>query len=370
MISTEGNRKMSIPRLLALSALVLASVFGAVSAEPYIAVRTGFKCSQCHVNRTGGGMRTDYGLVYSQYKLLMATAVKDSASSSFDPKLNGAVSLGSNFRVEQIRFQEFAYDTSVAKSKDMTSIRESNLYVNLELIKGFLNLYLDQTVAPVTANREMFAQVNLPLNSYFKFGNTLLPYGFRLMDNEAFVRSNTKYTYDRVALSYEAGFEPGPVSLVANINEATLSAVGSFVFKEMPLIRTFRLGGSYSTPIKKKERDTDNHYGVFGGFALGMFTFLGERDWSKKGTVNSIADYAEMDVIPRQGLNFKFVYEYLWPDKNVPSAQNGQRRITVGVEPFVTQFLQVGLYYRRNEWIPQALAVNQDQILGRLHVFF
>src|SRR5690606_9564119 len=69
-------------------------------AEPYIAARTGMKCSQCHVNGTGGGKRTDYGAIYSEYQLLMKSAISESRSSSFDPKLNKSVSIGANFRVE------------------------------------------------------------------------------------------------------------------------------------------------------------------------------------------------------------------------------------------------------------------------------
>jgi hypothetical protein len=30
----------------------------------------------------------------------------------------------------------------------------------------------------------------------------------------------------------------------------------------------------------------------------------------------------------------------------------------------------VGLYYRKNDWIPQNPEKNQDEVVGRLHVFF
>lgn len=367
---TERSRALSrmFSRMVAAAALLC----GTASAEPYIAVRTGFKCSQCHVNRVGGGMRTDYGSVYSQYKLLVGSPAKDSLPLSFDPKLNGAVTIGSNFRVEQVRTREYTSGAVKSPSADLTVIREGNLYVNIELIKGFLSAYIDETVAPVAANREAFATVSLPGNAYFKFGNMLLPFGFRLMDDEAFIRS--LYNYSTTGLGYEVGIEPGPLSLVVNLGPENLSGVGSVVLNGMPVLRTLRLGATYGTPVRKKAREGNNTYGVFGGFSMGMFTVLGERDWTKKqsqaDTSSNIADYLEVDVLPVRGLNFKFVYEYLWPDRDVPVANNGRRRLIYGVEPFLTQFLQVGLYYRQNDWIPQNTTGNQDQIVGRLHVFF
>ncbi len=350
--------------------VTLAILASCAWPEPYIAVRTGFKCSQCHVNGTGGGKRTDYGNVYSQYKLLMATPLNDSMPYSFDPKLNKAISLGANWRVEQVRTMAYTNKGETVPSSDLPIIRESNLYVNVELIKNFLSAYVDETVGKGVSNREFWAAVKPTSNSWLKFGNMLLPYGYRLMDDLAFVRDKTNFTYSRSELGYEAGYEPGPFSLVANVTSNQFTGVGSVVFRDLPVVRTVRLGGSYGDGVRKADRGKQTTYGAFGGFALGMFTFLGEQDWILKDSVHSVADYAEMDVLPVQGCNVKFAFEYHWPDTRIARTQNGQLREIIGIEPFLTSFLQLGLYYRKNDWIPGALAENQDEIYGRLHVFF
>jgi hypothetical protein len=372
---------MSMQRLSTSGCGIFAAAIllqaGAASAEPYIAARTGLKCSQCHVNRTGGGKRTDYGEVFTQYKLLIASPLMEGQPYSFDPKLNKVISVGANFRIEQTYTRPYTSkpvnpgdSAKTAESVwDPGSFKEKNLYVQVDLVKDWLKLYYDKDMGGGAA-RELWAMANFGENAYAKFGQMLLPYGFRLMDDEAFVRKGTGYTYGTTALAYEMGYEPGPLSLTANVTETELATVGSLVFNRMPVIRAFRFGGSYSYQLKKKMKDKKGSYGVFGSASLGMLTFLGERDWTKDDGIDKIEDYLEMDFLPAQGWNFKAVLESLWPDTRIPRGQINQTRLTVGAEPFVTQFLQIGLYYRLNEWIPQNTPKNQDQIVGRLHVFF
>src|SRR2546429_9013310 len=52
-------------RCLTLAVLLAAGAH----AEPYLALTQGAKCSQCHVNPTGGGLRNAFGDVFSQTQL-------------------------------------------------------------------------------------------------------------------------------------------------------------------------------------------------------------------------------------------------------------------------------------------------------------
>ncbi|MHC4235924.1 MAG: hypothetical protein ACYSUQ_12475, partial [Planctomycetota bacterium] len=84
--------------VLALAVIAPVSA-DAASAEPWIAVRTGLKCSVCHVNRTGGGGRNDFGSAWAQTTLPIKTypirsrRLNDWAAIGFDLRAVGSAAL-------------------------------------------------------------------------------------------------------------------------------------------------------------------------------------------------------------------------------------------------------------------------------------
>src|SRR5690348_7979349 len=80
--------------------LLALLTLGCVSAhaEPYLAVQTGFKCGQCHVNPTGGGMRTAFGDVFAQTQL-PATHV-DTGTDTWAGAINRFLSVGGDLRAQ------------------------------------------------------------------------------------------------------------------------------------------------------------------------------------------------------------------------------------------------------------------------------
>lgn len=359
-------RRVILPAVLTGLWLILTLYIlqlGSAQAEPYIAVRTGLKCATCHVNQTGGGKRTDYGAIYAQTKLPMTVLRPPEGSTSFDGHLSPSVSLGGNLRVtEQFVFEHTSSTGETFPSSNVTDFTEANVYVEVDVVSDLVTFYVDQTVAPSSSNRELFGLVkDARRHAYAKAGRMLLPYGLRLWDDAAFIRSRTGYNYSRSGTGLEVGWEPHHGMLVGNVTDDNFSAMASVVFRRV------QFGGSFG---RHTHHGNESSIGPFGGVNVGRFTLLGELAFIEDGDRDQLASLAELNCLVTRGLNVKFTYEFFDRNTDVDSARDGQERFTLGLEPFLAQFVQLRAYYRFNNFIPQNGPQNQDQALLEFHVFF
>ncbi len=145
---------------------------GVLSAvrEPYLAIRTGQKCSACHVNRTGGGMRNDFGAVYA------GTLPISTEGFQFQNRaLNDFIKMGADFRLTGSALVSGPTSRDTAPQTSL-NIYRANVYVEAKLISDKLTLYFDETLAPGGAtSREFFALVDIPaIGGYAKVGTFFL----------------------------------------------------------------------------------------------------------------------------------------------------------------------------------------------------
>src|SRR5206468_4967716 len=148
---------------LLLTAALLAP---AALAEPYLAVRTGYKCMVCHVNPTGGGKRTEFGSIYSQTAMAaehldlrtgQAVPAGGSEPDSWTGKLNDHFAVGADVRANATA--RFTPHTTPPQAYAFDPIR-AQTYLEIKPIADRLTIYLDERVSPGAAtNRETYAML-------------------------------------------------------------------------------------------------------------------------------------------------------------------------------------------------------------------
>ncbi len=379
-------------------ALLMIFIFitSSMIAEPYIALRTGYKCSQCHVNRTGGGKRTGFGFSYSQTNMPAFQIKPKGNSSSFTNILSEHLSIGANFRVANKTImgtdstRNLVGQDADERMNNSITIPEANFYLEISAIPDFLLFYVDENFAPGAASREAFAMIyNLPFNSYIKFGRIMMPYGLRLLEDGtdgSFIRNKTGFnSYGRQEAAYEIGIEPGPFSLITAVSnglksdaiDKQITTVGSVVF------RRFRIGGSYS--FNKGDEFTEHVAGIFAGGNQGLFTWMFEHDIINKidsegNPVSNMGDYdlvgnpsvtfASLNVLLYTGVNLKIAYDKYDPMSEWESDELD--RWTFGLELFPVQYLQVSAFYRYRTAPNLEIynSENEDQIFIETQFFF
>lgn len=340
--------------------------------EPYLALRTGLKCSQCHVNRTGGGGRNDFGSAWAQTQLPTKSLPFRSRS------INDWISIGLDLRAKASGL------VSDATPRTTFEINEAQVQVQAKLIQNYLAFYLDQTVGPDRAFiREGFALVEgLPGNGYAKAGKFLLPFGLRLWDDGAFIRSETGFTYQTPDVGFEIGFEPGPLSFALALSNGSSSGIDQNSDKQVTgsaavVYPKFRVGASATR--NSLPGVTRAIFGGFAGVQLGPLGLLGEADaifdtFDGQPDSDQFVGYVEGALLLYRGVNLKVTYGYHDPtvairDEAVKIVEDQRIRMRFGFETFPVSFLQLSAFYTLLDDVPQA-TTDRDQISVEAHLHF
>jgi hypothetical protein len=360
-----------LKKLLLFILILFADHF--VFAEPYIAIREGLKCSACHSNKTGGGKRTRMGAGVGATDLPWRPLdLEKEKLPSYFSVLNDRISFGGDFRV--------AYDATFSKeslASDSFETDKSNAYFQGDLVPSHVTFYVDESIAPGGAQtREIFGLIHgIPGRTYIKAGKFLPPYGLRLEDDRAFIREVTGFNFNNPDTGIEFGTEPGNFSFAGAVTNGTSSISDSNKAKQVSATggyigNRFRIGGSGD--YNDSGSSTRKMGGVWAGLSIQKFVVLGEADWIHdqfdNGEQSQLVTYSELDYQFVHGWNFKVGYEYYDPNRDI--AENQRDRVIIGIEPFITSFVHLQLFYRFNQSIPQNIPQNADELELRFHIYF
>src|SRR5262245_26838652 len=381
----DGVRAKQLTAFVVAAAL-LALGAGLARAEPYLAVRTGAKCSDCHTNLDGGGKRTSFATIHAHdilHDLQILPLPK--GVRSFNGELNQWVSIGSDLRV---RSTTTFVDTPDAQGRVPTNrafrdhvdtetlnVPEALGYLQVDLWPEILTLYGDFNAAGggVTA-REALAIVHLPFNTFLKAGRYFPPFGLRVYEDASFIRTNTGFTFQNPDEGGEVGMIQGPFYLAASATNGTpgdtsvLTTVNGYgMFDDLPVVRNVLTGASYAHQSSQRQVAA-----FYAGSNLWKFTYLGEFDIIDDNTTlpantgrDQFASYAEVDLLLFDWLNIRGTFDFL-----KVSGNRNQTRYQIGAQPFIARFIQPRLYYVINNGPENQPQQNTTQVVFELHFFF
>lgn len=379
--------------LAALALALLAAVRVApAQAEPYLMVRAGAKCNDCHSNLTGGGKRTAFAHIHARDILHDLDLLPiPPGMKGFDGQLHEYVSIGADLRVRNTTiFQDplsangtvpgnKAFRRSVASN--ITEVNEFLGYLQVDLFPDYLSLYSAWDMNGGVTNREAFGLIRgfLPYDTYVKAGRLYPTYGLRVHDDQAYIRGNVGYTFSNPDEGAEIGFAPGPFFIASSITNGSSSDTdvaatvnGYALFEDVPVVQSVLAGASYARQSNKRWVG-----GLYAGSNLWHFTYLAEfdliddRSASPAQRKDQYASYFELDYLAFDWLNFRGTAEFLKVSHN-----RDQTRYTIGIEPFIDRYIQPRIQYRINNGPTHGsnsqsiLVDNQDELVFELHFFF
>jgi hypothetical protein len=371
-----SRRATAVPAAFAICLLWLLGPgsAGPAQAEPAFAVRTGYRCSQCHVNRSGGGLRTPFGSLYTQVTLPRQQLKWREAGNLLPADPDARFAFGANLRAQLLH-------VSRNEQPDTTSfeVPEANLYVEARVLPGRVSVYLDETVGPQGSGaREIFGLVSFgekKWHGYVKAGKFLPSYGWRLPDDDAFIRKGTGFTYSLPDNGVEVGLEPGRWSLqMAAVNGnggSDNNESKKFVLQAVRRFRNWRVGVSGSNDIGGGV--TSTRAGALFGANFGRLSLLGEADWAESslatGTQDSLFAFIEGNILISRGLNLKISHDWTDPDRDAFDS-DAEVRDSIGIEFIPYPFVQLRAFARRLDGPPQVLTSEDLQFELELHIFF
>jgi hypothetical protein len=356
--------------LRCVAALLCCAAFTA-QAEPYLAVQFGLKCSVCHVNPTGGGLRTTFADVLAQ--TVIENKHLDTALDNWTGALGPYVRVGGNLR----------FDAQVTQAPHTASVQEFSLeqgrvYLEANVVPDRLLAYVDEQVAPGGAlNREAYVVYwSATHDWYLKAGQMYLPFGLRLQDQTAFILTATGINMTTPDEGVEFGWERGAWDAQLAVSNGTAGGAVTSDGKQVSLNVVYvqpvwRLGVAANN--NAQAGGAKRAVGLFGGLRTGPISWLAQAEITDDRSIandqgKELATLLEADWLIARGNNLKLTEEFLNPNRAVPNGEETRWSVVYELTPI--QFVQIRTGFRWLDGIPQDNAEHRRLYFVELHGYF
>ncbi len=304
--------------LLTLVVLLLVQIKPA-SALPRYSAQYGQNCVLCHVNPTGGGMRTEYASQFLVPEEIAAQGWSDEEMKNISPRISPNITLGVDLR-SLLYQQEGGTGTGFAMQGD--------LYVNVEMSSRF-GAYVEQGL---NGSGEIFGIGRADfLDSYYKAGRFIPDYGWRFADHGMF---NRRYLTDSggsdspaglYSQGFEVGISPGGFSASAALLGGSQQNGDSYSGRALYQTGLGDLNVGVGASLLRRQLGDDARRAA-GGFwylAYGPLTWLGQIDETKQDNLLGNMVSQEVTFTLKKGYDLRMTYNFQDPNR---ALQNGSRQ--------------------------------------------
>jgi hypothetical protein len=361
--------------MLQCFAATLCCVALRAHAEPYLAVQMGFKCNQCHVNPTGGGLRTTYGNVFAQ--TILPHDHIDTGNDVWTGDVMRFLRIGGD-----LRFDFKVTETPGTKTTNTFVMDSTRVYLQGNVIPDRFFVYIDELVAPGGAlNREAYGLYwSANHEWYVKAGQMYLPFGWRLQDQTAFIQMVSGINMTTPDQGVEVGWEKGHWDAQIAISNGTAGSPsndnGKQYSGQLSWVESWwRVGGAAN--FNNKQVGNRSVFALFAGLRTGPVAWLAQGELLDDKSIvegmqlngqHQAAGLAEANWLITRGNNLKITGEFFDPDHHV--ANNGQTRWSAIYEWTPIQFLQLRGGARIQDGIPQINTQHTNLYFVEFHAYF
>lgn len=342
----EGRKAMGVGSLVV--ALLLMWTKEGPALPVFSSVR-GASCAGCHINPTGGGMRTGRGFEFAQSKLPLKKIFEEAS-----PDLNENISFGVDHRLLYYVAESKRYQGVKNTFFDM----QGNLYANFHLEGKSMKMdFLFSrgqygNFDSLAILRGLFGE-----GTYIKIGRFVPNFGVRWDDHNAYTRGYVESGLDAPPTPFtpftqfyrdtglEAGYgarnhlfslsvtNSGTGQFDPNIGKAVIASYTHFQPKWMAGASYFKNTGS---------QQKGNWLAGFAGLHSGKASLISE--WVQTNN-DDIVSHTELRYLQKLGWHWILQYDLFEPDLNTTPDRH---RWSFGTAIFPISFTEVLLMVRNN----------------------
>ncbi len=330
-----------------------------VFSLPRFSLKFHDRCSDCHVNPTGGLIRNESGFHFGKNVIgLISPREKDFPVS---PKLTENISFGLDYRTQFIYSQE-------KKRSDFQDMSGS-VYLNAGFSEKIDVVARYDFVQSIWEGYGVLKI--LPNDGYIKVGSFTPHYGIRLDDHTAYTRGGDFgllfSTGNIQGLLYNPFYVETGIEIGANVSNiglltasigkskynSSLTADPTFTtrFEITPVLDNVGLlfGGSFSSVKTRSFGSILNSklYGGFAGIGLKYFSLMGEYNLAKDFLSQNVTSSVMMFEASYQiMIGLEAVVRYDRFDPNIEITKDELSRLVLGFEFFPFSFIEFRPQYR------------------------